>query len=207
MQCCNLEEAFQNYKKPKKQRKEKKRSYSRENFRENENSRNRDNYRPTEINAWNSFNQDAYNNYNPYDPNEIDNINNYNEYQANPNIITKDSLSQLNNNIGKYGPHPESTINSQTLQRNNQPIPKQIKNHNINNNNHNNLENCNCQKLIEHILVCKECKNKIKLILKDEICSLTTEYRDIYEIVLYILLGVFVIYVLNSFTKIGKSLK
>ena len=56
MQYCNLEEAFQNYKKPKKQRKDKKRSYSRENFRENENSRNPDNYRPTEINAWNSFN-------------------------------------------------------------------------------------------------------------------------------------------------------
>lgn len=205
MQYCNLEEAFQNYKKPKKQRKEKKRSYSRENFRENENSRNPDNYRPTEINAWNSFNQDAYNNYNPYDPTELDELNNYNEYQANPNVITKDSLSQLNNNIRKYGPHPESTINSQTLRRNNRPMSKGLKNHN--NNNHNNLENCNCQKLIEHILVCKECKNKIKLILKDEICSLTTEYRDIYEIVLYILLGVFVIYVLNSFTKIGKSLK
>ncbi len=211
MQYCNLEEAFQNYKKPKKQRKDKKRSYSRENFRENENSRNPDNYRPTEINAWNSFNQDAYNNYNPYDPTEIDELNNYNEYHANPNVITKDSLSQLNNNVGKYGPHPESVINSQKIKRDNIPIPKQLinNNHNHNNykNNHNNLENCSCQELIERILVCKECKDKIKLILKDEICSLTTEYRDIYEIVLYILLGIFVIYVLNSFTKIGKSLK
>jgi hypothetical protein len=128
-----------------------------------------------------------------------------NLYKKNDSMLTK--MPEKDNDID------ETILKDRNLTKISEPIDKNnapYENYYINAKEK--MENKNCDKFLEHFLQCNECKKKIDNILNinqkktfvESFKNIDDNYLDIFVL---ILTGIFIIFVLDCFVRLGKNFK
>jgi len=104
----------------------------------------------------------------------------------NPIILKDRSLSDLNTDITEYYMNVKKDIN----------------------------EKKSCNDILDHITNCEDCKQKLNKILQPAVPEIKESFMNMHmnnngvmDIIILILLGIFVIFILDCFVRLGKNFR